>query len=182
MKSMAEIGPTIETARLILRPPKLEDFEPFAEFMSDEASRFVGGPTPPSATWRSLAALVGAWTLQGYSMFSWIEKESGRWVGRGGPWQPVGWPGTEVGWATAMSAQRKGYAKEAATAMITWAFDNLGWSGVIHCIDPANAPSIAVAKSLGSSVMRTGVAAPAPIVATWDLYGQTREQWRSRKI
>ena len=179
---MAEIGPTIETARLILRPPTLEDFKPFAEFMADDASKFVGGPQPESAAWRNWLSITGAWTLQGYSMFSWIEKGSGAWVGRGGPWNPVGWPGPDVGWVTAKHAQRKGYAKEAATAAITWAFDNLGWTEVIHCIDPANAPSIAVAKSLGSAVMKSGVAAPAPIVATWDLYGQTREQWRSRKI
>ena len=177
---MAEIGPTLETARLILRPPKLADFEPYAKFMESEASKFVGGPTPPSATWRNLLTLVGAWTVQGFSMFSWIEKDTGQWIGRGGPWKPVGWPGTEVGWVTAVEAQRKGYAKEAATAMIDWAFGNLGWSEVIHCIDPANAPSIGVAKSLGSYVMRTGVAAPAPIVATWDIYGQTREEWRAR--
>ena len=32
-------------------------------------------------------------------MFSVIEKDSGRWIGRIGPWQPEGWPGTEVGWS-----------------------------------------------------------------------------------
>jgi RimJ/RimL family protein N-acetyltransferase len=177
-QTMTEIGPTLETSRLILRPPRMEDFEPYAAFMASDAARFVGGPIPPSATWRMLMTLVGAWVVQGYSMFSWIEKESGRWVGRGGPWHPHDWPGAEVGWATVVEAQRRGYAKEAATAAIDWAFDQLGWTEVIHPIDPLNAPSIATAKSLGSSLLRTGVAAPAPIVATWDIYGQTREQWR----
>jgi RimJ/RimL family protein N-acetyltransferase len=180
---MGEIGPTLETARLILRPPNGQDFARFAAFMSDEAaSKFVGGPQSPSAAWRSLATFAGAWALNGFSMFSWIEKESGRWVGRGGPWAPEGWPGTEVGWATSVDARRKGYAKEAATAAIDWAFDRLGWTEVIHCIDPANAPSIAVARSLGSGLLRTGVTAPAPIVGvTWDIYGQTREQWRAAR-
>jgi RimJ/RimL family protein N-acetyltransferase len=132
---MAEIGPTIETARLILRPPKMEDFAPFAAFMGDEASRFVGGPQPRSAAWRTWLAIAGAWSLQCISMFSWIEKASGRWVGQGGPWLPEGWPGPEVGWLTAQDAQRNGYAKEATSAAISWAFDNLGWSEVTHCID-----------------------------------------------
>jgi RimJ/RimL family protein N-acetyltransferase len=174
------LWPTLETERLILRSPTAEDFEPFAAMMADERSRFIGGPQPRSAAWRGWASITGAWRLQGFSMFSWIEKGSGRWIGRGGPWRPEGWPGTEVGWALVPEAQGKGYAKEAAAAAIDWAFDHLGWSEVIHCIDPANAPSIALAKSLGSSLLRTGVAAPAPIEATWDIYGQTREQWRAR--
>ena len=178
---MGEIGPTLETARLILRPPNAQDFERFAEFMGDEAaSKFVGGPQPRPAAWRSLAAITGAWVINGFSMFSWVEKASGRWVGRGGPWAPEGWPGTEVGWVTTPDAQRKGYAKEASAAAIDWAFATLGWRDVIHCIDPANAPSIAVAKSLGSGLMRAGVVAPPPFAdVTWDIYGQTREQWRT---
>jgi RimJ/RimL family protein N-acetyltransferase len=125
--------------------------------------------------------LAGSWALYGYSMFSYIEKETGRWVGRGGPWMPEGWPGTEVGWGVAPDRQRRGYAKEAATACIDWAFDELGWTEVIHCIDPSNTPSIAVAKSLGSTLLKPGFAAPAPLNMTWDLYGQTREQWRARR-
>lgn len=175
------LGPTLETERLILRVPSAEDFEPYAAFMADaQASVFVGGPVPASATWRSLAVLIGAWVMSGASMFSFIEKSSGRWIGRGGPWVPHGWPGTEVGWAVAPAFQRRGFAREAAVACIDWAFDHLGWSEVIHCIDPRNAPSIALARSLGSTLRQSGVAAPAPIVASWDLYGQTREAWRAR--
>jgi RimJ/RimL family protein N-acetyltransferase len=94
---------------------------------------------------------------------------------------PEGWPGTEVGWGIAADAQRQGYAKEAATAAIDWAFDTLGWSEVIHCITADNAASIATARSLGSVLRQTGVAAPAPIEASWDIYGQSREEWRARR-
>jgi RimJ/RimL family protein N-acetyltransferase len=114
-------------------------------------------------------------------MFSILEKVTGRWVGRAGPWFPEGWPGHEVGWGVAPHARRQGYAREAATAAIDWAFDELGWTEVIHCIDPLNLPSIAVARALGSSIVRRGVSAPAPIVATWDLYGQTRDHWRAQR-
>ena len=88
--------------------------------------------------------------MNGFSMFSILERSTGRWVGRGGPFMSEGWPGTEVGWGVAADAQRKGYAKEAATAAIDWAFSSLGWSEVIHCISPDNAASIATARSLGS--------------------------------
>ena len=176
------LGPTLETDRLLLRPPSAQDFEAYAEFSADPAvMTFLGGAVPRSAAWRQWAALTGVWVLKGFSMFSFIEKDSRRWVGRGGPWMPEGWPGTEVGWGIARWAQRRGYAREAATAAIDWGFDVLGWTEVIHCIDPLNAASIATAKSLGSDVLRRGVVAPAPLVATWDIYGQTREQWRARK-
>ena len=46
-------GPIIETGRLILRPPRPEDFDPWAAMMQDaEGSRYIGGPQPRSASWR----------------------------------------------------------------------------------------------------------------------------------
>jgi RimJ/RimL family protein N-acetyltransferase len=180
---MLSIGPVLETERLLLRPPSAADFPAFAEFMADpETARFLGGVQPRSAAWRQWATITGAWVLRGFSMFSFIEKETGRWIGRGGPWMPEGWPGTEVGWGVIADAQRRGYAKEAATAALDWSFDVLGWSEVIHCIAPDNVASIGVAKALGSRLQRTGVSAPAPLVGTWDLYGQSREEWRARRM
>ena len=91
-------APILETDRLILRAPVAEDFEPWAEFAADaETMRFLGGVQARSVAWRGLCTVVGAWTVRGFSMFSVIEKSSGRWVGRLGPWQPEDWPGTEVG-------------------------------------------------------------------------------------
>ncbi len=140
----------------------------------------VGGVMTRPVAWRAWATIAGAWTINGFSMFSVIEKASGRWIGRIGPWRPEGWPGEEVGWGVAAEAQGKGYAKEAAAAAIDWAFDHLGWTSVIHCIEPSNAPSIATARALGSTLQRASVDAPAPLVATWDIYGQSREHWRAR--
>jgi RimJ/RimL family protein N-acetyltransferase len=175
------LGPTLETPRLILRPPSAADFPAFAEFMADEASaRHIGGPQLRTTAWRAWAAIAGAWTLNGFSMFSFIEKETGRWVGRGGPWQPEGWPAPEVGWGIVSSAQRRGYAKEAAACAMDWAFETLGWTELVHCIEPSNAASIATALSLGSRLRERGVKAPAPFEVTWDLYGQSRESWRKR--
>lgn len=175
------IGPTLETARLILRPISGEDFEPWAAFAADEeAARFLGGPQPPEASWRMMCTMAGAWIVRGYSMFSVIEKESGRWVGRLGPWRPEGWPGTEVGWGIAREFWGKGYAPEGAAAAIDWAFDHLSWTEVIHCIDPGNVNSQGVARKLGSSILRHALL-PPPISESVDVWGQTREQWKARR-
>ena len=114
-------------------------------------------------------------------MFSVIEKATGRWVGRLGPWQPEGWPGTEVGWGLARDAWGKGYATEGATAAMDYAFDVLGWTEVIHTIEPANTASQAVALRLGSTLLRQA-RMPAPFQdLVLDVWGQTREQWLARR-
>jgi len=172
----------IETERLILRPPALQDFESWVSFMSDEeTARYIGGAQPRSFVWRGMMAMAGAWALHGYAMFSVIERSSGRWIGRLGPWQPDGWPGTEVGWGIARDVWGKGYATEGATAAIDWAFDHLGWTDVIHCIDPANVNSRAVAERLGSTYRSKG-RLPAPYEnMEVEIWGQSRNQWRARQ-
>ena len=90
MDSGAAIGPSVETERLILRPPTAEDFEPWVAFGADaEVARFLGGVQTPAMVWRTMCAVAGAWTINGFSMFSVVEKASGRWIGRLGPWMPV---------------------------------------------------------------------------------------------
>ena len=77
-------GPILETERLILRPTELGDFEGWAKFMGDaEASKFIGGPQAPSIAWRGFLQVAGAWKIQGFSMFSVVEKATGQWIGPG---------------------------------------------------------------------------------------------------
>jgi len=174
--------PEIHTPRLLLRPPQLQDLDGWAEFAADpECMKFLGGPQVRSSAWRAMMTMAGSWQLQGFAMFSVIEKESGRWLGRIGPWMPADWPGTEVGWGLTSAAQGKGYAVEAAAAAMDWAFDNLGWSEIIHCIDSENVHPHRVAQSLGARVLRR-VTLPAPYdTMIIDAWGQTREEWRARR-
>ena len=172
----------IETNRLLLRVPRASDFDGYAEMMADEqASRHIGGPLQRAEAWRKFLQMPGAWLVQGFAMFSVVDKASGEWLGNLGPWHPEGWPGTEVGWAFRRSAWGKGYATEAAVAAVDWAFDHLGWHDVIHSIDPANLPSQALAQRLGS-VNRGPGKLPPPLEAyPIEIWGQTREQWRARR-
>jgi RimJ/RimL family protein N-acetyltransferase len=174
-------GPVLTTERLILRPPAREDFDGWAAFSAEpETMQFLGGPVERPAAWRSICAMTGAWTISGFSMFSLIDRASGRWVGRAGPWQPEGWPGTEVGWGVLREFAGRGYAREAAVESIDFAFDKLGWSDVIHCIAPDNVASIRLAERLGSK-HRGETRLPAPLEEfRVDAWGQTRAEWRAR--
>lgn len=172
----------IETDRLILRSTRPEDFEGWAALMGDEEnSRHIGGPQPRAVAWRGFLSMAGAWAIQGYGMFSVIEKASGRWIGRLGPWCPEGWPGTEVGWGLLREVWGEGYATEGSAAAIDWAFGHLGWSEVIHTIAPDNLASQQVARRLGSSLQGPGrLPEPFQDIAV-DVWGQSREAWMRRR-
>jgi RimJ/RimL family protein N-acetyltransferase len=174
------IGPTLTTARLILRPPIIDDLEPWMAFGADpECMRFLGGVGTANTSWRGLAAMAGSWSLMGFSMFSVVEKDSGQWVGRLGPWRPQGWPGDEVGWGIARRHWGKGYATEGAAAAMDWSFEHLGWTDIIHCIDPLNRASQVVAEHLGSR-LRGPTLLPEPMhMIQVEAWGQTRAQWRA---
>ena len=125
--------------------------------------------------------VAGAWSMTGFGMFSVIEKASGLWVGRLGPWRPADWPGNEVGWGLAPAFWGKGYATEGAATAIDWAFDSRGWTEVIHTIGPQNTPSQNVARRLGSVQGEPG-RLPAPYEnEPVDVWGQSREAWRARR-
>jgi RimJ/RimL family protein N-acetyltransferase len=169
----------IETERLILRPPIEGDFAGFCAFHGDtETTQYIGGVQTPPVVWRTMRAIAGGWALDGFYWFSVIEKTSGAWIGRVGPLNPLGWPGPEVGWGLLRSYWGRGYAREAATAAMNFAFDELGWDRVIHTIDPSNTKSASLAKALGSEMVGPGKL-PDPFGhLPINIWAQSKEQWQ----
>ena len=107
MMTIADIE--LETPRLILRPPRLEDFDAWADFMSGgDYLQYIGGAQPRRVPWRGMSSVTGPWAALGYGFFPVYEKSSGRWIGRPGPCHPEGWPGTGVGWGIVRSEGGKG--------------------------------------------------------------------------
>jgi len=168
----------LETDRLLLRKPELNDFEPLCEMMADEeTARFIGGVQSPALVWRALCGIVGHWELRGYGFFSVFEKESNIWIGRIGPWYPHGWPQPEIGWTLNRSTWRKGYASEAAIVCMDHVVDDLGWDSIIHLIDKDNIGSQGVARNIGSSNTKQEVEVPGFGMMV-DIWGQSAEDWK----
>jgi len=174
-------GPVIETERLKLRPWCDADVAPNTAMLADPLSgRFItadGKPvTDAFVGWRNAAIMAGHWALHGFGMFVVEEKQSGRFVGRVGPWLPRGWPGFEVGWGIASEFRGKGYAVEAARAAIDWSFASFELDRIIHCIDCENTASQGVARRLGAEQQRQidlfGHAA--------DVWVTTRDRWTAQ--
>ncbi len=176
------LGPTLETARLILRPPVAEDFPGFCAFHADAlAMTHLGGVQSPPVVWRTMRTMAGGWALDGLSMFSVLDKASGEWMGRIGPLHPHAWPAREVGWGLMPCFWGKGYAVEAAAAAMDYAVGVLGWDDIIHTIAPDNLASAGVARKLGS-INRGPGRLPDPYAGiVIDIWGQTAAEWRANR-
>ena len=144
----------LETPRLILREVDIEaDIDAWTDMMSDEETvRYIGGQTlDRCGAWRQMATLIGHQKVRGYGFWSVIEKASGDFVGRVGPWFPEGWPEPEVGWTIHRNYARQGFAKEAGAACVDYVFNTLGWERIIHVIAEGNIASIKTAEAIGST-------------------------------
>lgn len=177
------LGPVLETPRLILRPPVAADFDGFCAFHADAAVMYhLGGVQSPAMAWRIMRTVAGGWALDGFHMFSVIEKATGTWIGRIGPLYPHQWPGREVGWGLLSAHWGKGYAVEAAAAGLDYVFDRLGWEEVIHTIAPDNHASAAVARRLGSTRRGPGQLPDPYAHEPVDIWGQSRAEWQANRL
>ncbi len=134
-----------------MRPPVAEDWPGAQKFLTcAETMRYLGGAQHEADAWRTFAGWLGMWQLTPAAMFAVIEKASGEWIGRVGPWYPLQWPAREVGWGLRRAWWGKGLAFEAARASIQHAYETLGWETVSHMIDDRNVASQRLAEKLGS--------------------------------
>ena len=149
----------LETDRLILLPCVLEPFEEYVAMCADpDVMRYLlsdGQALTRGAAWQGFSAQVEHWHRRGFGPFSVLERTTGAFVGRVGPWQPEGWPECEMGWALRLPYWGRGYATEAARACVAYAFTDLNRRQIISLIAPENARSIRVAERLGERFERT---------------------------
>ena len=140
--------PTLATDRLILRSPRVTDFDAYAGIVCTERGRFLGGPMTREASWADYTSMTAGWLLHGHGLWT-----------IGGAEGVLGFvllgfePGDaepELGFMLCAEAEGRGIAFEAASAARNHAFETLGWSTVASYIDPGNARAIALALRLGA--------------------------------
>ncbi|WP_223477473.1 GNAT family N-acetyltransferase [Oricola indica] len=150
--------PVIETERLKLRAFRLEDFAAVAAYKADPlVMRFVGGPEGKYKAWKSFTAMAGTWSILGFGYFCVAEKDTDRCIGHCSLLEPPDWPGREIGYTLSRGAHGRGYASEAAAAVLRFAYETLDWPTAISVIDPDNAASQGVARRLGAARERERV-------------------------
>ena len=151
------LGPTIETPRLILRPHRLDDYDDVCFLTSDpEAVRMIfQKPLSREESWHRMLRFVGHWALLGYGLLLVEERASGRVVGEVGVadfHRGLGDdfdPHPEMAWMLSHDVHGRGYATEAAGAMLRWMEAAFAPERTVCIVDPDNAPSLRVAEKLG---------------------------------
>ncbi|MEM6637069.1 MAG: GNAT family N-acetyltransferase [Pseudomonadota bacterium] len=150
--------PVLETERLLLRAPQAGDYPAWRDFLCSARGNFVGGGSDVDVgrAWRAFSAITGHWTLRGFGMFVFSDRGSGQPLGACGPWYPEDWPEREIGWSVwHPSSEGNGYAQEAARAVLSHVFSDLGWATAVSYIDAANIRSQNLARRLGAALDRT---------------------------
>ena len=143
--------PTLETDRLIMRPPGSQDFDAYAQFLASDRSITVGGPLDRQTAWTKLAAICGHWTLRGYGRWALDAKDGETSLGFVGIIHSADWPEPEIGWTVFEAAEGKGYAYEAAVETRRYVYETLGWNRVVSLIDATNTRSLKLADRMDAA-------------------------------
>lgn len=151
--------PTFATERLILRAPKVEDFEAYAEITCSARGQFMGGPLSREDAWADFCNATANWILHGHGL--WTIGHAGDVAGfvllgfEPGDAEP------ELGFFLRATYEGQGIASEAAETLRDHAFDTLGWTTLVSYIDPRNTRSARLAERLGAR--RAGTLSDADI-------------------
>ena len=154
----------IETKRLILRRPTIDDLDELVAVQADpDIVRFMG-PFDRAEAVKWLGRVDQNWEDRGYGRLAITDRETGLLLGRSGIMYLEQFNETELGWTLRREAWGRGYATEAARACGDWAFRNFELSYLISLIEPDNVRSTAVAKRLGMTPLRNDVFLDRPMV------------------
>lgn len=144
----------LRTDRLLLRPWRQADLEPFSELNGDpEVMRYFPHPLTRKES-DNLAYTISAYIEnRGWGLWAAEVVRGPRFIGFVGLSEPNFdahfMPAIEVGWRLAREHWGYGYATEAALAAVDFGFGTLGLDQVVAMIAVTNARSRRVAERLG---------------------------------
>lgn len=136
--------PVLETGRLVLRAPTLDDLPVWTTICRDSF-----GDTEQEA-WTEFSYYTSGWLLHGHGLFSVSLKDGGQLVGfviLGLEWDDQE---PELGYLFSSEHRLKGYATEACLAVRDFGFDLLGSGQFVSYVSAANDRSNALARRLGA--------------------------------
>jgi RimJ/RimL family protein N-acetyltransferase len=137
----------LQTPRLILRPITLADWPAIHSYMSDPVvTRWLPEGTLDEARAQAFARKNAGRSARAVAV---IERQSGQLVGHMAfhPW--LGHATHEIGWAIRSDRQGRGYATEAARALMDFAFSTLRCHRMVATCQPQNVGSWRVMEKLG---------------------------------
>ena len=142
----------LETGRLLIRPWSLpEDAADAADIFGDpRVMRFIPvGALDAAGALRLVERMMERARADGFGMWPVVDRATSRIVGESGITYVPGTRDVEIAWLLRADAWGRGYATEAASAILAFALDVLGLQRVYALIDRENGASIRVANRLG---------------------------------
>jgi len=124
-----------------------------------QVTQFMGGPRDRAEVQRWLEEDAQSPDPPEIDRWPVVEKSSGRVVGDCGPIEKEvdGQDEVELVYVLERRSWGMGYATEAASAIMRYAFEGLGLPRLISLVDPRNAPSERVALKLGMTLEKETV-------------------------
>lgn len=150
MTGFVALVPVVTTERLILRAPKLADWPAYAAVFTSDRVQFIDGPFSEAEAWADFCEGIAGWMLRGAGIWTITAKGADAALGWLYLWQEKGDPEPEMGWVLTEEAEGKGFAYEAARAVLPHAMALYGKGGFVSYIDAGNAPSARLAVKLGA--------------------------------
>ncbi|MEJ6404003.1 GNAT family N-acetyltransferase [Yoonia sp. 2307UL14-13] len=141
--------PVIETARLVLRLPRITDWAVLEPIFTTERAVHIGGPMSAEDAWLDFNQLVAGWVLRGHGAFTICDKQD-KVLGLVLLGHEFGDPDPELGWLLTEEAEGQGYATEAARALLPLCREIYGDQFVSYIAD-GNDASVRVAQKLGAT-------------------------------
>jgi len=144
----------IETERLILRTWQASDIEPYYAIMQDpKVTELLLGPLTREQISVFIERSNKAYAEEKYCLFAVEEKASGNLIGYVGlckvPYETPFTPAIEIGWRLGSQYWGKGYATEAARAVLSYAFTVLKLTEVVSFTSTLNVRSMRVMEKIG---------------------------------
>jgi RimJ/RimL family protein N-acetyltransferase len=152
---MNRVQPTfkLETERLTMRRLTLEDADLMLAVWNDPAFfQYVGDRGIRTLEQAEETLLNGAFKLyeeHGYGPFRLALKAGDVAIGTCGLFRREGHDHPDIGWSVLPEFGRRGYAYEAASAVLDYAQSELSLTRVLAFISPENTPSIGLAEKIG---------------------------------
>lgn len=144
----------IETERLLIRPWREEDRDPFFAINSDpEVMRYIRPSTSRAESDDGVDRQIAAQAEHGFCFWALERKADGAFLGvcglrPGVPETPIA-DDLEIGWRLGRAFWGEGYAREAAAACLAWAFAEADAARVAAITVPANIRSWRLMERLG---------------------------------
>jgi ribosomal-protein-alanine N-acetyltransferase len=142
------------TERLLLRPWRASDREPFARMNADpRVMQFFPACLSREESDRFAEAIEADLAQHGYGLFAAELKTTAPFIGYVGLARPSFHahftPCVEIGWRLDAAYWNQGLATEGARAVVRFAFADLGLEEIVSFTVPANLPSRRVMEKLG---------------------------------